>query len=567
MSSLTETYTLEAPADLAAGREAVGCVLAWLRLQGHAPETLRSWKLPLTEATNNAIVHGCHGHTEARITISVRLNGQGTEVSVRDPGHYAPTSAAARLHEDLLAEHGRGEFLIAHGTDGFEHRNDALGHTLLLRWVKSPAAALNVGSTVTTERALDQLAWQLGDAYETVTAYAEFAGLLATTSDFGELLAHVRRRLAQAVEHESFVLRFFAGEALVLGAPATGFPETIARDAHGLEATVAATRNCVAVGSPAEIPAGDPLGIVSGPIVIVAVGCPRKPRGVLTLVRAAKAPAFSAGQIAFAQAVADFLGTAQSLAELWGQRAEQVRLEQELQLAAQIQQQLLPQTPPALAGWGVSGQCRPSHAMGGDYFDWIVRDDGSCLVLVADVMGKGMPAAMVATILRSTWRALAGQAKGPGRLLTDLNAQLSRDLAALEVFITAVLVQLSPGGGRVKYANAGHCALLQRSSTGGDFHHHGVGGPPLGIEAGVVFDETGITLARGDSLFALTDGCYEFDRRRGSAEGLQRLEHELRAAADHGAVDVVASVLGRLHELASGELPDDCTLVSMCYLP
>jgi anti-sigma regulatory factor (Ser/Thr protein kinase) len=567
MISLRETYTLEVPADLNSSREAISCALAWLRLQGHAPATLKRWRLPLTEAASNAIVHGCAGHPEARITVSVRVNGDGTEVSVRDPGHFSPPPEADRLQEDLLAEHGRGGFLIAQTTDSFEHHNDALGHTLVLRWNQPPAAPANVTSTLAAEGALDQLALQLGDAYETVTAYAEFAGLLATTSDFGELLIQVRRRLAQAVEHESFVLRLCDGDTLGLGAPAAGFPPAIPRAAPSLEAQVASTRACVALPSAAAIPPGDPLGAASGPVVIVAVGCPRKPRGVLTLVRAANAPAFSAGQIAFTQAVADFLGTAQSLAESWGQRAEQVRLEQEIQLAAQIQQQLLPQDSPSLAGWSLAGGCRTSHAMGGDYFDWIVRDDGSCLVLVADVMGKGMPAAMVATILRSTWRALAGRTEGPGQLLTDLNGQLSRDLGTLEVFITAVLVQFSPDRGRVTYANAGHCALLQRSPSDRAFLAHAVGGPPLGIDPGTRFEETEITVARGDSLFALTDGCYEFDRRRGSTEGLRLLEGELRAASDRDAADVVAPVLRRLQELASGELPDDCTLVALHRFP
>lgn len=563
MSPLRETYSLETPAELNAGRDAVGRVLDWLRLQGHAPEVLKPWKLPITEAVNNAILHGCQNRTETRFSISATVGCEDTVVSVRDPGHYAPGPDAATLGDDPLAEHGRGGFLIAQGTDSFEHHNDAVGHTLHLRWKLLPANSSNISRVAETNQSIDQMAIQLGAAYETVTAYAEFAGLLATTTNFEDLLAHVRRRLSQTVDHESCVLRFLEGDRLVLSGSAAGVPPAIGRTGPGLEASVAATRNCVALACAEEIPAGDPLKSATGPVVIVAVGCPKKQRGTLALMRAKNAPAFTAGEISFAQAVGDFLGTSQSLSESWGHRAEQVRLERELQLAAKVQQQLLPQASPKLACWDIAGGCRPSLAMGGDYFDWIVRDDGSCLVLVADVMGKGMPAAIVATMIRSTWRTLAGRAVGPGNLLTDLNAQLTQDLAALEVFITAVLVHLPANAGRVTYANAGHCAMLQRVAKDHEFYHHSAGGPPLGIVPHARYEENEITLAPGSALFAFTDGCYEFDRQRGSTSGLRQLEQVLHAASGRASAALVPTVLNRIQELAAGELPDDCTLVAM----
>jgi serine phosphatase RsbU (regulator of sigma subunit)/anti-sigma regulatory factor (Ser/Thr protein kinase) len=564
MSGLQEFYKLDTPADLAFSREAVVCVLSWLRLQGYSQELLKTWRLPLTEAVNNAIIHGCAGKVDACVNIATRVSTAGAEVTVRDPGYFLPPPESAELNEDLLLEHGRGGFLIAQCTDSFEHRNDGQGHSLILRWKKVPETPMNVTSVADTERTLDQLAVQLGDAFETVTAYGYFAGLLATTSDFEELLSKVRVRVADALPHEYFVLRFYDGDSLVLGAAADGFPRAIPGGKASVEAKVAMQKNCAAFASPAAIPAGDPLAIAQGPLVVVAVACPNKKRGSLTLIRGKDAPAYSAGQIAFTQAVADFLGTAQSLSELWAQRAEQVKTEQELQFAAQIQQQLFPQRPPSLVEWKVAGACQPSRAMGGDYYDWMVCNDGSCLVLVADVMGKGMPAALVASILRSTWRALSVQAEDPGDLLSALNAQLASDLFALEVFITAVLVKLPPSGGALRYANAGHCGLLHRSGQARAFHHHGRGGPPLGIDAAVRYESARIELSRGDWLFAFSDGCYEFDRKRGSAAGLEVLEHELLAAIEQGPVNLVPRLLRRLHDLTAGELPDDCTVVSIC---
>jgi serine phosphatase RsbU (regulator of sigma subunit)/anti-sigma regulatory factor (Ser/Thr protein kinase) len=564
---MRESYRLEIPAVLSAGSDAVAAVLAWMQVQGYRPEVIRPWRLPLAEAVTNAILHGCQGRKEAVVRIAAEVMAQGAEVGVHDPGRYAPGPEAAQLGDDLLAEGGRGGFLIAQGTDRFEHRNDADGHTLVLRWHTPPGRRTPLAALAQADQALDDLALQLGDAYESITAYAGFANLLATSGDFAEVLREVRGRLAQAVGHDFEMLRWCEGDAWVAAAPAPGMPAAIPRDSAVVEARVGASRQCVALATGSCLGADDPLASVRGPVVIVAIGCPKKSRGTLALMRKPGAPAFSAGQIAFVQSAADFLGAAQNFAEFRGQREEQIRLEQELQVAARIQQQLFPQESPSLAGWSVTGACQPSSAMGGDYFDWVVREDGTCLVLVADVMGKGMPAALVATILRSTWRTLAQRSSGPGSLLTELNAHLVRDLAALEVFITALLVELAPHTDRVRFANAGHGGLRQSARGVAAPRSHAGGGLPLGISPVAAYEDLTISVGRGDTLFAFTDGCYEFDRHRGLEAGRAVFEAELEAALAGDPGRLVPTVLERLQAHAPGGLPDDCTLVAMRFLP
>ena len=567
MNPLRETCLLEIPADLGCGSEAVLEVLAWFRIQGYGAEVVSPWRLPISEAVTNAIRHGCRGRAGASVRISAGVRTDGAEVGVHDPGHYEPGPEAARLAEDLLAESGRGGFLIAQGTDFFEHRNDAGGHTLVLRWRRLPGRRTTLVAAAQADEALDELARQMGDAYESITAYAGFAHLLATSGDFAGVLRHVRGRLAQAVGYDRDVLRFLEGDAWVAADPDSGFPRVLPCRSSAVEARVGASRECVALAAGAQLAADDPLAAVAGPLVVVAIGCPKRIRGTLTLVRQSGAPAFSAGQIAFVQSVADFLGAAQNLAESRRQREEQIRLEQELQVAARIQQQLWPQESPSIAGWTVTGACQPSHAMGGDYFDWVVREDGSGFVLVADVMGKGVPAALVATMLRSAWRTLARRAGGPGELLTELNAHLVRDLAALEVFITAVLVELAPKAARVRFANAGHGELLQSESGAPVLRRQAGGGLPLGVSLAAVYDDLTISVRPGDALFAFTDGCYEFDRQRGLQAGRAEFEAELGAALAGDPARLVPAVLERLRGLVPGGLPDDCTLVAMRFLP
>ena len=137
-----------------------------------------------------------------------------------------------------------------------------------------------------------------------------------------------------------------------------------------------------------------------------------------------------------------------------------------------------------------------------------IGDDGVLLV-IADVMGKGMPAALLATILRTAIRAHASLAKDPGRLLTVVNRQLDADLNNLGMFITAQLAFLSNRTDEVVFASAGHCPLLKLSA--GDTHasQRIEGGIPLGVLDEVEYESMHERVAAGDRLILLTDGVYE----------------------------------------------------------
>jgi serine phosphatase RsbU (regulator of sigma subunit) len=116
----------------------------------------------------------------------------------------------------------------------------------------------------------------------------------------------------------------------------------------------------------------------------------------------------------------------------------------------------------------------------------------------------------------------------------------------------------------VKTAGAGHCALLHRKGEEREFDKHPSEGPPLGISPAADFDEREFDVQRGDAVFALTDGCYEFDRRMGAAAGLRALEDEFHTARSSPPAELVPAVLQRILARA-GELPDDCTLVAMSF--
>lgn len=565
MKALTETYLLTLPPDLQLTAEAVDRLLAWAQLHGHAPTV--AWRLALTEGLVNAIKHGCTGLTNAQIEVRTRLRPDGIDYLIHNPGRFEPGPGWSQLPEDVLSESGRGGFLISQSTDEWRHENDATGHTLVLGWRSAPVQGGNVITAAQTSAVLENLTSELANAYEMTSGYAHFASLLATARDFADLLDGVRSRLAAVVPHAHFILRFIEKDRLVLapGLASELFPASIALADSGLEPQVATSGRFSTVASAHHLAANDALAPAANPAVVLPVPFAGKILGSLAVAVSPGEALFTAGQIELLQSVADFIGIAYATDQLHRSRETQFRLQQEIAIAAGIQRILLPQTMPVLPGWSFSGDCRPAREVGGDYFDFIVRDDNSCLVVLADVMGKGVPAALVATMLRTALRTHAMDSDTPGQLLTQLNRQLAPDLAVLEVFITAVLILLPATGKTLQYANAGHCSPLivnlkgdapPLELTGGDM--------PLGVAAHAVVEDHTMAMPPDSILFAYTDGCFEWRRSNGSFLGSTRFASTLVDYAMRGAPDMVKRLLDDITDQAGpAGLPDDCTMVAI----
>ena len=132
----------------------------------------------------------------------------------------------------------------------------------------------------------------------------------------------------------------------------------------------------------------------------------------------------------------------------------------ELEIAQEIQHLLLPRTLPQLAGFGLAGGWQSAREVGGDFYDAIALDGNSLLLLIADVMGKGVPAALFATTMRGLLRGLAARSDDPAQLLSGLNRLLYPELSAVNMFITAQVAHVDLTTRRVTAASAGHCPLL-----------------------------------------------------------------------------------------------------------
>lgn len=222
----------------------------------------------------------------------------------------------------------------------------------------------------------------------------------------------------------------------------------------------------------------------------------------------------------------------------------------ELDRAAQVQRGLLPKRLLSLPGFDVAGDCRPTQAVGGDFFDWYPVGEGAVFTL-GDVMGKGIGAAIIAATVRAVLRA-GSRHEGLATSVESAAAILDSDLDESGVFVTLFHSRLDMDTGVVRYVDAGHGLSMIVRGTGtaerlstGDF--------PLGIDSEAQWSEHSAKLEVGDTLILLSDGVLDlFD---GSLDALTEVENIVRKAST--SQDVVDSLIA----LTGGTQPDDVTIV------
>ena len=271
----------------------------------------------------------------------------------------------------------------------------------------------------------------------------------------------------------------------------------------------------------------DPLWRKHGHAFVCPVFFQNKALGVLTAIRLETSTYFTAGQLSLIRVVADFLGIARTTAGLQEERQTEQRVLRGLEIAAEIQQSLLPKSFPISPNARIFGISQAAHEVGGDYFDAVQIGDKGVLLAIADVMGKGMPAALLATVLRTAIRARSDLAENPGRLLSEVNRQISSDLAKLDMFVTAQVAFFSYETKQLTFANAGHCPILKLPRGEKRAVRLEASGIPLGVIDDVFYESTRHRVAPGDRFVFLTDGLYEVESATGEMLGLDRLTAQI----------------------------------------
>lgn len=259
-----------------------------------------------------------------------------------------------------------------------------------------------------------------------------------------------------------------------------------------------------------------------------------------------------ASQVAPAMKVAQLVRTQQAEAK------ERERIQQELKVAALIQQTLLPKELPSIAGWHVDAFYRPARAVGGDFYDFIDLGEGKQGVVIGDVTDKGVPAALVMATCRSMLRAAAPQHTSPADVLVDVNEAIVDEIPPA-MFVTCLYAIIDTNAGEVVFANAGHNLPYVRGTDG--VVELRATGMPLGLMSGMTYDEKTYRMDDGDVMVLTSDGITEAHNVDHEMYGFGRLMARVaRKAKNDDMVNAIVSDLERWTG-PEAEQEDDITLV------
>lgn len=244
--------------------------------------------------------------------------------------------------------------------------------------------------------------------------------------------------------------------------------------------------------------------------------------------------------------------------------AERLALEEDLYLASKIHRALLPSAIPSIPGFDIEVRALAAGSIGGDYYDFIETGNSApTRIIIADAMGKGLPAGLLMSNLRGALRILAAEMESSAALLTRLNTWLCRNVPVTK-FVSLVCLQLDRAQAktsRLIYTNAGHCPPVIVRVDGTVERLNATGGV-LGVHEDFTYEQQSTDLSPGDLVLLYTDGVSEAENEDGEQYEDDRLIELLRSERQRPPSDIVTTLIEDLTEFTgSPEINDDLTVI------
>lgn len=264
--------------------------------------------------------------------------------------------------------------------------------------------------------------------------------------------------------------------------------------------------------------------------------------------------------------LASHAATSLSNAFYHGELGKQARVQGELDAARSIQRSFTPQFNPPIPHVDLRGVYHPAYEVGGDYMDYFENDSGDWVLVVADICGKGVPAALLMTVLRSTFRIEARSRTSARELLCAVNAAMRINLDR-KSFVTAACLIITRDGTRMSYSRAGH-PMLVHASGDGEPNHIECAGIALGLVNNTsvfeeLIEEHTVDLNPGDRFLLYTDGLTEATNTDKASYGTERLFACLHDSRAKDADGIIEALLADVKKFMAGEPAfDDLTLLA-----
>lgn len=410
---------------------------------------------------------------------------------------------------------------------------------------------------------------QLRNRLEELTMLAELSTLLAGRRDLNSVLNTVVKSIAELMDVKAAAIRLLdeTGKELRIAAVHNLSPQYLAKGKILLDRSII---DQAALGGEVVYVAdmaNDPRVLYpedarrEGLASYLSAGMVYRDKPIGSLrVYSGTPQTFSLEQKHFMQAVANLAAAAIRNAQLDTERMQHLRVQRQVDLAADVQRRLLPQSAPICPPFEVAGRYAPCFELGGDFFDFI-RLDSSVGVVIGDVVGKGIAASLLMASVRASFRAHVEDVYDLDEVMVRVNHALCRDTRDNE-FATVFYGTFDCNTLRLTYSSAGHDpGLLLR---GGKFQELSVGGLPLGIDPKAVYEKGLVDLRPGDVLLLVTDGVSDASNFNGEKFGRARIREAVLETADQSARAIVNHVLWQVRRYVGlNYRPDDMTIVAV----
>ncbi len=580
-STQSETLRLSCPCDISAVRPVTSNAINFLTDRGVSEADLQSCELALVEACNNAIHYA--GEKARLEAVAVEIDCSPEEIVLRVWDHTAGFNLPETMDlPEPEQESGRGLFLISSMMDRVRYLRGGADNVLCMskRRTGDPGAPANPGmdevnrKLVESEQIIRDMAEELSFCYESLSAIFRCSAELGRTNNLEEFSQRLLMDLSQITSADWFVLRLVSKEGSRLAVFAASEPGWLllplelvsGQPGASAELEAALSRQDIWFDEQRQLEPKDPLGRAKpGSIGLIhPIFLGDTLIGTLTIGKKAGLPHFTAVHANVIHTFADFLAIQIVNARYQEEQVNSRVFSRELEIARNIQRSLLPKSLPLVPGFTLAGFCESARQVGGDFYDVLRITEDSLLLIIADVMGKGIPAAIFAAILRSVLRAVPEWTSEPAALLTRANRLLFEELSGVDMFITAQLIYVDMRQRRFVAASAGHCPTLLALGRTGPVKAIAPEGLPLGILPDTVYSNQEEQLGDDSTVLLYTDGLTEARNARGEFFGQERLMHWLQASLKrHETAEALKDDLAAelSHFQANGSLNDDQTFL------
>lgn len=525
-----------------------------------------TWLVVLAELVANAIRHGARLDPTACIRVAWSREPDAITLRVGDPGQGPPEGAFAEAHlPDDDAEGGRGLYLLHAFADEIQTMHGTRGFEVTVRRAHHAPTTF-----APADDELEQILDELSTCYENLSAFHRLSQSLLHADQVEGFLDEALRDFTTLHPFDT---------ALVIGA--SDLPSLLVDALAGCEwfrrydDVSASSQGLLEThgeriwDTPEERGDGlvrpgarqtDSDTLFRGAAMPIVAGTTTF--GMVLVGRTREGARMRSHTVSSLRTIADLFGIALANARMRHDRAQAQKSIRELEIAVEIQRQLLPLLPPPTSpAWRVTLDQESARGVAGDYVIATTNTRGDLVVATVDVMGKGVTAALLASIFRTAFE-LVRDVQPVEVLMQTLNRVLCTQVGEMTMFATCAVARIDKEGHWLEHANAGHCHTLLFDPSGA-IRELEPSGPPLGLVPTMTYTSDRVLLRGGERIHFVSDGCYEFTEH-GAAFGWPKLRACLHAHRTHAPSDVWELLRGRVRA-AAGQAPleDDCTLLTI----